>query len=227
MSVTGDASTRGAFLSWGSPPQFAYWDCIVKERVSNKSDVTDHPVEAGIAITDNVRPLPRKISLQGYISQAPIRTVNVEMDLETEALDIKQPPPPLFTILGAITSPPTGPSVVAARVLEASGYTNTVTQMDDLLTALQTGGVFVTVNTSSKVYSNMIVEGFDKSGDSGTGTGRMFDVSLKEMRIVQSLSTAAPVPANPSVNVKTTVGAQATTPAKDQSLAKKLKGYIA
>lgn len=50
-----------------------------------KSDVTLYPVEEGSQISDNIRPLPDKITVTGWITDAPINNEEIELS-EAESL---------------------------------------------------------------------------------------------------------------------------------------------
>lgn len=47
-------------------------DCSLRENHSFDADVTDFPVESGANVTDNIRPLPIVIEIEGLISNTPI-----------------------------------------------------------------------------------------------------------------------------------------------------------
>ncbi len=211
----------GAFLSWvddtGSPVA-VYWDCVVKENASYIAHVTRHPVEAGVAITDHVRPQPKSFSLQGYISQTPIRSGNVLMAPTGYVLNIVDPPssiPLLGTTLALRNSQGqiSGQSAsLNVQPLSAQTQTDLVTLMIELLQNLQDAAQLVTIVAPNHSYDNMLIESFEVSGAAEYGTGRMFDVKLTEIRTVQSLTTQAPVPAIPQVQQKQATGDQPSAP---------------
>lgn len=47
-------------------------DCSIKENHSFDSDITDYPVESGANISDNIRPLPIVVEIEGLVSNTPI-----------------------------------------------------------------------------------------------------------------------------------------------------------
>ncbi len=206
---------RGAFLSWKQTPlsdtEILYWDCIVKENASFKAHVTRHPVEAGVDITDHIRPEPKSFTLQGYISQSPIRTGNVILSRHNEVLDIVQPPSSL-PFLGTLQQAAVPNASVSIQPYETDTQTDLVLIVTEALQALQAEAQLVTITTPHWSYDNMIVETFDVSGTSEYGTGRMYDVTLTEIRTVQSLTVQAPIPAIPQVQVKAATGDQPATP---------------
>ncbi len=50
-------------------------DCFLSEDHKYDSDVTNYPVESGANITDNIRPLPLEVSLEGIVSNTPIGNI--------------------------------------------------------------------------------------------------------------------------------------------------------
>lgn len=61
----------GAFLSW-DPDQFLTFDAILDEQHTFAAKVTDHPVESGADVTDNVRTELARISLVVFVSNQPL-----------------------------------------------------------------------------------------------------------------------------------------------------------
>lgn len=53
-------------------------DCTLSERHVFDSDVTDYPVESGINITDNIRPLPIVVEIEGLVTNSPIGPIAAE-----------------------------------------------------------------------------------------------------------------------------------------------------
>lgn len=47
-------------------------DCSLSESHSFDSDVTEFPVESGSSISDNIRPLPITVDIEGFVSNTPI-----------------------------------------------------------------------------------------------------------------------------------------------------------
>ena len=47
-------------------------DCSISENHTFDSDVTDYPVESGSNISDNIRPLPLVVEIEGVVSNTPI-----------------------------------------------------------------------------------------------------------------------------------------------------------
>jgi hypothetical protein len=53
-------------------------DATISEEHSSEADVTEHPVEQGSAITDHIRAKPRRLTLNGVISDTPLTALNFD-----------------------------------------------------------------------------------------------------------------------------------------------------
>ena len=63
-------------------------DCVLTEETIFTSEVTDYPVESGGNISDNIRPLPIKLSLEGIISTVPLHPVSVDRGNDAGVADL-------------------------------------------------------------------------------------------------------------------------------------------
>jgi hypothetical protein len=62
-------------------------DASLSESHTFESEVTDYPVESGASITDNVRPKPIVVSIEGVVSDSPIGPVATARNNETASPD--------------------------------------------------------------------------------------------------------------------------------------------
>jgi len=60
-------------------------DCATSETVVYEADVTDHPVEKGSDVTDNMRVRPVQYTVEGIVSDTPIGVVKFEADRQGNA----------------------------------------------------------------------------------------------------------------------------------------------
>lgn len=66
MAAIGPAAAQYAIIA-------GFWvDCTLRESHTFDSDVTNYPVESGSNITDNIRPLPLIVEMEGVVSNTPI-----------------------------------------------------------------------------------------------------------------------------------------------------------
>lgn len=212
----------GAYLKWdvGGAGQL-YFDVVLQETQNKSSKITEHMVEVGANITDNVRPNVDTVTLQGFVSNAPILSPDGVMTQEV----LNPPTPPIpITLNGAITAGVNAikslfASQIVANVLEFPNATDYVTQAITTLDTLRMQATLVSVVCPSYTYEDMMIEEIEVSGSPDEGTGREFTVTLKQIRTVSSLTTDAPTPttAVPRAKTTTATGSQAATPAPAQT----------
>ncbi len=66
-----------AFFYWTNKAganKVLWFDVTTEEQHHLKAEITEHPVEEGINVTDNVRPAADTLSLTCFISNAPLTT---------------------------------------------------------------------------------------------------------------------------------------------------------
>lgn len=113
---------------------------------------------------------------------------------------------------------PLGQGSVNPNVLTFATTFDAVASTHDQLDALRMDATLITVYGTKGVYSNMVIESFSMTRDATTGTGGKFTIELKEIRIVQTQTVAAPNPTKPRAQSPTNKGSQATTPVTNQSV---------
>lgn len=177
----------------GSP---VYFDCVVSETHENKSTLTEHPVEVGSDVSDNVRHDPEVISLEGTITNTPIDGPNSAL-----ALTVPQGPanPTLLSVTGLLSA---GLSALGGLLFGSPTHTATVqvysTPFDNItathnaLTYLERTGILCDVHTSTKVYDSMICTGVNMPREM-LGSAD-FKVEFRRINIVATATVAAPVP---------------------------------
>lgn len=132
------------------------FDATLKESHSHTADVTDNPVERGSNITDNVRTRPVSLSIEGFISDYPLRS-NVVQQFAG----------------GAFTQRPSEDLRRSQQVL-------------DKLIKLKDAGVLIIVTTGIRVYQDMVVTSVNVNRDKSTAHGLMLDVSMRDIRLVDT-----------------------------------------
>ncbi len=174
-------------------------DAAITEVHRGENQVTEHPVEQGSDVTDNSRPKPDELKIEGFISGVPVGNAS-------------DPNDPFFQG-GQTYAPYAGGRAKAAF---------------DLLRTLRLNSTIFDVVTDLHDYPNMTIAALEFPRDAMTGDSLKFSATLKAIRIVSS-QTVAPPTTTTSTGGKVSGGNQATataTPqqAKLQSLASKLIG---
>ena len=52
-------------------------DCTLKETIKQSSEVTEHPIESKTAISDHIFKNPLRVSIEGYITDSPIKIMGL------------------------------------------------------------------------------------------------------------------------------------------------------
>jgi hypothetical protein len=103
---------------------------------------------------------------------------------------------------------PAAQTTVQANVWAWPNWTSRVNETFALLEKAYDTGVLMTVSTDLKVYDNMVFadNGLQVPRKTDDGEGAPFGLSLKEVRIVNSLTVTAPKPLEPSGQLKKSAG---------------------
>ena len=207
------------------------FDVIESESYETTSQITDHPVEVGINITDHVRKLPDRVSIIGYVSNQPIienpftkRGVFETRKIEAPQYSIPLEPTPgsLYrNLISAIDGALFGAQSRNATLLAFSEPFNAIAETYETLLDLQAGGVFVEVVTPLVgSMPEMVIERVAAprtAGDSGVA----FSIDLRQLRVVESGQVAAPpvpkdnVPGGKPLVNKGAQGAKKPKPGED------------
>jgi len=198
------------------------FDVIEDENHETASEITEHPVEVGVDVTDHVRPLPDRITLVGYVSNQPIapNPFTQRGELRSFKLEIPEWEVPLegtpgslyrnavSAVEGAIFGAPerTAQVLVFPEVFDAPRETH------EILLELQKNAVLLQVLTTLRWYEDMILERVSaprRAGDSGVA----FAMDLRQLRVVESGQVASPpVPEEPRGGKLAKLGTQGAKP---------------
>ena len=204
------------------------FDVIESETHEGLSEITAHPVEKGVEITDHVRPQPDRLSLIAYVTNQPI-FVNPFTE-RGELLNFKLEVPEYFPSPEALLTSPGGAlRFGAAAIGNAIGdllglddknaqllaFTepfNAIVETYETLEELRTNAVLLEIITPVRVYEDMILERVTTprvAGDSGVP----FQLDFKQLRVVESGQVSAPpIPAEPRGVPESAKGAQGAKP---------------
>lgn len=172
-------------------------DASVSETHTFGAQVTDYPVEKGAAVSDNIRATPVTLRVEAFISDFPLLN-DGRGQASSGGVQGSQRP---------------------------SARTETSKQILQKLRALQEQGVILTVDTGLKKYENMALVSIDVPRDKSLKNGLRVNLSLKEIRIVETQMVNIQKPKEPKGQGKTKGGPQTKKPAdpateeKKQSLA--------
>ena len=184
--------TRPAYLTWGDPindPPSALgqmtFDAVLSEAHECTAEITSHPVESGLNITDNVRPNPDRLTLEVFVSNTPIRSPDAVRGPIT--LDLPQPGQGGFLTGGTSAlfagSPPASLTALADQFF---GDTDYVARTLSTLTTLKDSAMLVQALTPNRLYASMLIQSVDLHRDSHVGTVGIFTITMVEIRTVSS-----------------------------------------
>jgi len=205
------------------------FDVIEAETHETISEITSHPVESGVEITDHIRPQPDRLSLVAYVTNQPIY-VN-PLTERGELLNFPLEIPEYFPSAEALLTSPGGalrfgagalgdaigdlvglggPS--GAQLLAFSEPFNAIVETYEALIELQKNGVALAVFTPVRAYEDMVLERVSTPrtvGDAGVA----FQIDVRQLRIVESGVVAAPpIPVEPRGVPESAKGGQGAKP---------------
>lgn len=182
-------------------------DIVLGSKDERTSEATDHPVENGADITDHVRQLPDRLTLEIGQTQTPIEPIEGFSDQQVELQVRKslfQPGGLLAVtsavgaaadaIVGAITGKKD--DVLKTLVLVADSEVDRVNEAHDKLIEVKQKAYPVTFTFKGRVYPNFLVTMVGLSRNAGeAGFGR-FTVEARSFRTVETGAAELPDPAD-------------------------------
>lgn len=167
------------------------FDAVMREEHSAESDLTEHVVESGAAISDHKRPKPRNISIEAIVSNTPLSF-----------------PPQSGFATGTITSevrPDTGPA--QATVRSFSGEFDRIQDVEQTLDRLRREAIDLTVETRVRTYENvqLLSVNIPRTDPEDAITVAL---SLREAFRASTLTVEAPLPREPRGGAATETAAE-------------------
>jgi len=136
-------------------------DASVSETHIVSGEVSDHPVESGIDIVDNYRVLPRQLQFDAVVSDSPLPT----------------------DVVGA--------SDISSGDASARGDSEPSKNALQEIERFFDEAVVLTIITSLREYTNMVLTEVSITRDSNTGNGLFFTASAREVKFVDTERGAA------------------------------------
>lgn len=202
----------------GAPPQTLTFDLTESEDHKLDATVTDHAVERGANVADNVRPELDEVTVNVFISNAPLDADNAITGQVTSlapylpmrapiipptpvTLDVPQWERPFpgvgFQVAGVALLvaglPPTPPPIgVTVNTLTFLGPFDAVRDALTDLVRIKDTPRLVQVTTPQKTYDSMAITSIGMSRDKDTGTGAKLSIKFKQVRLVATQIVTAP-----------------------------------
>lgn len=199
------------------------FDIVSNETHDSALNITSHPVEDGVDVTDHARSDPKTLNIEGYVSNKPILSnlfnnpllsdtvwnsmayTLVDLDLDGGATQADLPAStsgaPIFTpggltsaIKGAISSLLFGkPANPKAAVLKFVGDPpDRAKDVFDKLSAAQDSKQLITAVTKFGTIVSLLIAKLTLPRQTEDGDGAHFQVTLHQIRVVQSETVDAP-----------------------------------
>lgn len=221
----------GAFLQW--PAGKLYFDVVKSENHEATAEITEHNVEEGFKPTDHIRQNPDRITITGFMSNAPIAVQgettkpdhggtykSLNLDVPEFKAPIAPTPGALFgAIGGAIASILGKKKQYSVNAIQFSNLFNAPSDTYVKLRELQKAGTQIKVLTAIFDYENMVIESVTVPREKADGTGATFTIVLRQIRIVQTKTVNAPIPTEARGKKEVAKGAQ--NPSDDNNAQKK------
>jgi len=198
-------------------------DAAITETHTSAGTLTEHPIESGASITDHFNVNPRRLDLDGVITNHPVRLPASQVDgidYEDKVFKWATSGPggrvgaalPSAGALGALTKGVTGLLGLNEKSAHARGYDTQFDRVTDGYAALDSmlvNAELIVIVTTLRVYENMVIESFVVTRDATTGQALRFTMSAVQARIVTTLTTdALPLPKKLSGLPKIPLGGQ-------------------
>lgn len=196
------------------------FDIDEQETHDLQNVITEHPVETGIDISDNVRPQLRRFTVEGFVTDSPLFTnpgivdsssfVSVELQIPAYPLQISEAAL-IEAGVSAIGSAIFGKPKTHATLLKLDRSTDSASRKKAVYDALDDARInarVCQVFTKLFTYKNMVIEQITVTRAPDDGNGATFTVTLKEIQFVSSDVVDAPQPAETSGQIKNASGSK-------------------
>ena len=172
-------------------------DVATSEEHVDECDVTDNPVEAGAAITDNVRRRPRTLTLECVVSDTPIGAVAEARGLAEQQAAATEAFLQQLNIIGA-------PSTL-------NPYRTAADECRAFLARTLSAREPITVTTEIRTYESMVLYNVSESRTATTGDAIRFRAMFRQVRIVTNERSTVRV-AVPRAKKRKKIGNRPPTP---------------
>jgi hypothetical protein len=199
------------------------FDVDEQETHDLQNVITEHPVETGSDISDNVRPQLRRFTIEGFVSDSPLfSNPGVFNSSSFVTVELQIPDYPLLVSETALIQAGTRaignalfgkPGKPTARLLKLDKSTDSQSRKKAIFDALddaRTNARLCRIYTKLFNYTNMVIEQITVTRAPDDGNGATFTVTLKEVQFVSSDVVDAPEPAEVSGAIKNASGSKNT-----------------
>lgn len=193
-------------------------DAVISEGHEGSSDVTEHALERGVAITDHVQGKPRRLEIVGVVTDWPIVFGTAERRQAQEAIAEyqealrREEQRARIPVVGAFL-PPGNPRLSAD--IENPNLGRTAAAWAELQ-RIRTEAILVRVATSLEDYPSMAITDLRTMRTAQSGSSLEIAITLREVVVVSTETAEIP---SEFLQARS-VGRRATKPADAQTAAK-------
>lgn len=200
----------GVFLSWvpdAGPGRTLFFDVTLEASQEFTSTPTEYPVEEGLSVTDHIKREPNRVSIEVFVSNAPIYDFNgkggafrpVKLEFKKYQAPLQATPGSVFgaiggAVKGAVSSLLGGQKEYYANVLQWDTEFDAVSDTQRVLEEIRDKSQLVKVITSSRVHESMCLIKFTVHRNADTGTGATIRLDFQEIRQVEVKLVNSPKP---------------------------------
>lgn len=156
------------------------FDAVTRLVHEGTSVLTEHAVESGAPISDHKRANPRRLTIEGVVTNTP--------------LDV--PPPSGYGNSSSVqTTTDTENGQISAMAFVSEF--DRISEVSDTLERLRLEATPVAVTTRSRVYEELQIVSVSEPQEAEDGSSARYTIELQEIRVARTRSAAAPVPREP------------------------------
>lgn len=208
----------------GIPRPLVIFDAVLEEEPTYEADVTEHPVESGPEVTDHIQLKNPTLRLKGTVSATPLDLATSIGNLIGGGLSLITDSQFRGNFLNAgiqRAAGAIGATLLQGAALNAqsliSGSPDAIAR--SILMSAYERKARLDVVTKRVKYTSMVIESMTFPRTAETGSQLMFELQLRQVRIVSAQSVQVGNTADSVLNSATSLlglGSQGLTPLSDQ-----------
>lgn len=196
---------------------FALWlDCSVQEQHMAAAMVTQHNVERGIAVTDYIRPMPKRLSIEGIITNTPLSSKAAPFPFQVRPVKIDahysgqlNAQLKIAAQQAANVANAGGNAIALSAVIQSQQFIDIPqdtaqvqtwpdkfervrASFRDLVNGIANGALF-TIDTTLESYDDMVCTSLNVPRDQNNTDSIQFQIDFTEIRIVGTRTAKAVV----------------------------------
>lgn len=203
------------------------FDVVTSETYEAVMAITAHPVEKGAPVVDHAREEPKKLSIEGFVSNTPLpsnltdaernKMASLPVALDYSGANKPQGAPLLSPggLMQALSSAVDSLLGGGDKLPETVTAFRAVSDMPDRardifekLEAARTNRSLITASTTLHSVENLLIEHVTVARTVESAGGLPFEIGLTQVRIVSSETVSYPKPSQPRASKEVKKGAQ-------------------